>query len=231
MEKHITLTNTKAISRFLQLLDGSFPNGAFVHSFGLEPHIILEKVSDRLELKTFLENLIIDQYCNFDFVFIRNIYKYFTKNQLDLIIREDNFFSARLPYEYAKASQDIGENYLKQINFSITSSIVKKYFDSVANKHSKGNELCILSAYAYEIGLNVDTLLLFWAKKNIINIAMTSLKISKITPSQIQQTLFELDDILIDYINNTSKEIGIFNPLFEEIIHQHHKLEPKLFTT
>ena len=101
----------------------------------------------------------------------------------------------------------------------------------MANKHSKGNELCILSAYAYEIGLNVDTLLLFWAKKNIINIAMTSLKISKITPSQIQQTLFELDDILIDHINNTSKEIGIFNPLFEEIIYQHHKLEPKLFTT
>ena len=37
-------TNLKSLSRFLQILDGSFPSGIFVHSFGLEPHIIKEKV-------------------------------------------------------------------------------------------------------------------------------------------------------------------------------------------
>ena len=52
MVKHTTATNMqkktnlKSLSRFLQILDGTFPSGVFVHSFGLEPHIIKENVKD-----------------------------------------------------------------------------------------------------------------------------------------------------------------------------------------
>lgn len=231
MEKHITHTNTKAISRFLQLLDGSFPSGAFVHSFGLEPHILLEKVNSADELKVFLENLIIDQYVGLDFVFVKKVYKYFQEDKLNLVTREDKNFSAMMSFEYAKASSDLGENYLKQINFDIQNATVKNYFDGVKEGKYKGNELCILSAYAVELGLDVDTFLLFWTKKNIINIAMASLKISRIKPSEIQQVLFEFDEVLEKYIDLSEMNINSFNPLFEEIIYSHEHLQPKLFMT
>ena len=59
MVKHTTHTNLKALSRFLQILDGTFPSGIFVHSFGLEPHIIKQSVKDITTLKTYLKNVIL----------------------------------------------------------------------------------------------------------------------------------------------------------------------------
>jgi len=229
MVKHTI--HTKALSRFLQILDGSFPSGAFVHSFGLEPHIVLEHVTNADELKIFLENLIIDQYQGLDFVFVKKIYAYFEQEELNLIVREDNNYFAMLPYAYAKASKGMGQNYLKQISFDIQKKNVKEYFNAIKNGDTIGNELAILTAYAYELELDTDAFLLLWCKKNIINIAMSSLKISRIKPSDIQKILFEFDDTLDKYIHASSKSISSFNPLFEEVIYQHKRLEPKLFVT
>jgi urease accessory protein len=232
MAKHITRTNTaKALSRFMQIFDGSFPSGAFVHSFGLEPHIVLEKVTTSEELKKFLDNLIIHQYLGFDFVLVKKVYKYFEQNKLNLIIKEDEKFSCMTNFEYTKASQDLGENYLRQINNNIQKEIVKEYFSKAKTKESNGNELIVLTAYAYELDMDIEVFLLLWCKKNILNIAMTSLKISRIKPSEIQKILFEFDDELEELIGNTKSHINNFNPIFEEIIYQHKNLEPKMFVT
>ena len=64
-------TNLKSLSRFLQILDGTFPSGIFVHSFGLEPHIIKQNVKDINTLKIYLKNLIIDQYLKMELVYIK----------------------------------------------------------------------------------------------------------------------------------------------------------------
>ncbi len=229
MVKHTI--HTKALSRFLQILDGSFPSGAFVHSFGLEPHIVLEQVSNTHELKIFLENLIIDQYQGLDFVFAKKMYAFFEEKKLHLILKEDRNYFAMLSYEYAKASKEMGHNYLKQIDFNIEKKIVKEYFNAINSGNTIGNELGILSAYAYELDMDTDSFLLLWCKKNMINIAISSLKISRIKPSDIQKVLFEFDDILEKYIPMHSKNINSFNPLFEEVIYQHRRLEPKLFVT
>jgi len=232
MEKHITRTNTtKALSRFMQIFDGSFPSGAFVHSFGLEPHIVLEKVTTSVELKKFLHNLIVHQYQGFDFVLVKKVYEYFGQNRLNLIIKEDEKFSCMTSFEYTKASQDLGENYLRQINNNVQKKIVQEYFDKVKSKKANGNELIVLTAYAYELDMSVEMFLLLWCKKNILNIAMTTLKISRIKPSEIQQMLFEFDDELEELIGNTKVNINSFNPLFEEVIYQHQNLEPKMFVT
>ena len=232
MEKHIIHTKvSKSLSRFMQIFDGSFPSGAFVHSFGLEPHIVLEKVKTSVELKKFLHNLIVHQYQGFDFVLVKKVYKYFEQNRLNLIIKEDEKFSCMTSFEHTKASQDLGENYLRQINNGIQRKIVQEYFNKVKSKHSNGNELIVLTAYAYELDMDVELFLLLWCKKNILNIAMTSLKISRIKPSEIQQILFEFDDDLEELIENTKVNINNFNPLFEEIIYQHKNLEPKMFMT
>jgi urease accessory protein len=229
MAKHTIAT--KSLSRFTQILDGSFPSGAFVHSFGLEPHIVKQKVRSSKELKLFLQNMISYQYKGLDFVFVKKIYKYLTENKLHLIVKEDKKFSAMQSFEYSKASKELGQNYLKQINFDLRKYIVKEYFKLVNTKQSAGNELAILIAYAYELDLNYELFLLLWCKKSIINIAMASLKISRIIPSDIQKILFEFDDELEDYIENIGISINNFNPLFEEIIYQHKALEPKLFAT
>ncbi len=229
MVKHTIAT--KSLSRFIQIFDGSFPSGAFVHSFGLEPHIVLEKVISIKELKQYLLNLINHQYRGLDFVLVDKVYKYLKSNKLNLVIKEDKKYSTMLSYEFAKASSDLGENYLKQINFDIKKEIVKNYFTDIKEAKAKGNELVVLASYAFELDVDVDTFLALWCKKNIINIAMASLKISRIKPSDIQQMLFEFDDELENLIQKREKEVNSFNPLFEEVIYQHKNLEPKLFVS
>ena len=224
-------TPTRALSRFIQLLDGSFPSGVFVHSFGLEPHVVLEKVTSVDELKEYFDNLILDQYQRFEFSYVKNIFELLKENQLTKIIKEEQKFSSMQHFEFAQAAQNIGRNYLRHINFDIKKQIVKDYFEAVSSDKSIGNELTVLSAYAYELDLDVDTLLLLWCKKNLITIASTSLKISRIKPSEIQQFLFQFDDTLEELINNSSKKVMNFNPLFEQVIYQHLHLEPKLFVT
>jgi urease accessory protein len=229
MVKHTIAT--KSLSRFIQIFDGSFPSGAFVHSFGLEPHIVLEKVTTIEELKQYLHNLINYQYIGLDFVLVDKVYSYLENNKLNLVIKEDRKYSTMLSYEFAKASSDLGENYLKQINFDIQKEIVKNYFKAIKEGVAKGNELVVLASYAFELEIDIDTFLALWCKKNIINIAMASLKISRIKPSDIQKMLFEFDDELESLIEKREKKINSFNPLFEEVIYQHKRLEPKLFVT
>jgi len=223
--------HTKALSRLLQIFDASFPSGSFVHSFGLEPHVLLGIVDDKQSLKNYLLNVILDQYQKFEFVYVKKAYKNLQKNKLECIIREDAKYTAMQSYELSSASRDLGSNYLKHINFDIKKKIVKDYFNAVQIGRAEGNELMILSAYAYELDVDCDTFLLLWCKKNIVNIAYASLKISRIKPSQIQKLLFEFDDLLETLISNCAENISNFNPLFEETIFQHKNLEPKLFAT
>ncbi|MDX1809281.1 MAG: urease accessory UreF family protein [Sulfurospirillaceae bacterium] len=229
MENHTI--RTKALSRFVQIFDGSFPSGGFVHSFGLEPHVLLEVVHDEQSLKDYLLNIILDQYQKFEFAYVEKVFSNLQDNKLGQIIKEDEKFVSMLSYELSKATCDLGKNYLKHINFDIKKKVVKDYFNAAHAGESAGNELMILSAYAYELDVNCDTFLLLWCKKNIVNIAYASLKISRIKPSEVQKLLFEFDDILEEMIRNSSKSISNFNPIFEENIFQHKNLEPKLFTT
>lgn len=223
--------NLLALSRFLQLLDGVFPSGAFVHSFGLEPHVVLDFVKDKESLKQYLENIVIDQYQKLEFVAVKKVYKLLEEEKLNHLLKEDEKYSSMLSFEYAKASKDLGENYLKHINFEIKNEIVQKYFQKVIDKKTYGNELFILASYAYELGLDCETFLLFWTKKSLINIASASLKISRIKPTEIQQILFWFDEILEEKIKSSSRNISNFNPLFEEVIFSHLNLEPKMFAT
>ncbi|WP_331774814.1 urease accessory protein UreF [Sulfurospirillum sp. 1612] len=229
MENHTI--HTKALSRLVQIFDGSFPSGSFVHSFGLEPHVLLDVINDAQSLKAYLLNLILDQYQKFEFAYVKNAYKNLQNDKLERIIKEDARYTSMQSYEIARASRDLGSNYLKHINFDIKKKIVKDYFKAVRMGSAEGNELMILSAYAYELDVDCDTFLLLWCKKNIVNIAYASLKISRIKPSQIQKLLFEFDDLLAELIANSAENISNFNPLFEEIIFQHKNLEPKLFAT
>ncbi|WP_458700306.1 urease accessory protein UreF [Sulfurospirillum sp. 1307] len=229
MENHII--RTKAFSRFIQIFDSSFPSGGFVHSFGLEPHIVLGVIDDDKSLKKFLLNIIQDQYQKLEFVYAKKVYKLLEEDQLNFIIKEDNRYSCMSNYEFSKASCDIGKNYLKHIDFNINNTAVKEYFKAIQSEKSAGNEIMVLSAYAYELGLDCDTFLLLWCKKNIVNIAYASLKISRIKPSQIQQLLFEFDDVLEELIKDSKNVVSNFNPLFEEVIFLHKNQEPKLFVT
>ncbi|WP_228156071.1 urease accessory protein UreF [Arcobacter lacus] len=225
-------TNLKSLSRFMQILDGSFPSGVFVHSFGLEPHILKEKIKDINSLKVYLENLIIDQYSKIEFVYVKKVYEALEKEKLGILKKLDNSLGTYLTFEFAKASRDIGQNYFVQIKNLVTKDIVKEYFSLIENKSCVGNEIIVLSAMAFDMDISMDDFIVMWTKKNLINIAVTTLKISRIKPSEIQKMLFEIDEILekFDY-KNIENKITNFNPLFEEIIFAHKNLEPKMFTT
>ena len=238
MVKHITHINSfaklnlKSLSRFLQILDGSFPSGVFVHSFGLEPHVIKEEVKDINSLKIYLENLIIDQYSQMEFVYIKKVYEALEDDKLSIIKRLDKNFGAYLTFDYAKASRDIGQNYYVQIKNLATKDIVKEYFKDIEEKKSVANEIIVLACLAYDLDISLEDFTVMWTKKNLINIAVTTLKISRIKPSEIQQMLFEFDENLENYgYENISDKVTNFNPLFEEVIFSHRNLEPKMFTT
>ncbi len=237
MEKHtiatkMQKTNLKSLSRFMQILDGSFPSGVFVHSFGLEPHVLKEKIKDINSLKIYLENLIIDQYSKIEFVYVKKVYEALEKENLGILKKLDNELGAYLTFEFAKASRDIGQNYFVQIKNLTTKNIVKEYFSLIENKSCVGNEIIVLSAMAFDMDICLEDFIVMWTKTNLINIAVTTLKISRIKPSEIQKMLFEIDEILekFDY-KNIENKITNFNPLFEEIIFAHKNLEPKMFVT
>lgn len=234
MVKHTTHTKLRSLSRFLQILDGTFPSGIFVHSFGLEPHIIKQNVKDITTLKIYLKNLITDQYDNMEFIYIKKVYDALMANKLPLIKKMDNNYGCYLTYEYTKLSINIGSNYYTQIKNHPTKQIVKEYFSLIENKESLGNEIIVLSAYAFDLDITLEDFIVMWTKKNLINIAATTLKISRIKPSEVQQMLFEFDEILenLDFSFDIKKDkITNFNPLFEEIIFAHKNLEPKMFAT
>lgn len=234
MEKHIThtrKTSLKSLSRFMQILDGTFPSGVFVHSFGLEPHIVKEHVKDIDSLKIYLENLIIDQYSKMEFVYVQKTYEYLEKSKVNLVKKLDNEISSYLTYDYAKASKDIGHNYYVQIKDTVLKDEVKEYYSLIEAKKSDANELIILASYAYDLDISIEDFIVMWTKKNLINIAATTLKISRIKPSQIQKMLFEFDEILENMNFIFDKKITNFNPLFEEVIFEHKTLEPKMFVT
>ncbi|MDN5108268.1 urease accessory UreF family protein [Aliarcobacter butzleri] len=225
-------TNLKSLSRFMQILDGNFPSGVFVHSFGLEPHVLKEKIKDINSLKIYLENLIIDQYSKIEFVYVKKVYEALEKEKLNLVKKLDNELGAYLTFEFAKASRDIGQNYFAQIKSLALKDIVKEYFSFIENKSCIGNEIIVLSAIAFDMDICLEDFIVMWTKKNLINIAVTTLKISRIKPSEIQKMLFEIDEILEEFdYKNIENKITNFNPLFEEIIFAHKNLEPKMFTT
>lgn len=238
MAKPITVTdmnkktNLKSLSRFMQILDGSFPSGVFVHSFGLEPHILKQEVIDINSLKIYLESLIIDQYSKIEFVYVKKVYEALEKEKLTILKKLDNELGSFLSYEFAKASKSIGENYFFQIKNLPSKLIVKEYFELITQKKCEANEIIVLSAMAFDMGIAYEDFIVMWTKKNLINIAMTSLKISRIKPSEIQKILFEIDEILEEFeYAKIGNKITNFNPLFEEVIFSHRNLEPKMFTT
>ena len=234
MVKHTTATNQRlaSLSRFMQILDGTFPSGIFVHSFGLEPHIIKWIVKDITTLKLYLNNLILDQYMRLEFVIIKKVYENLQEDKVNKIYSMDNKYSSLMTYEYAKASTNIGYNYYTQIKNHISKNVVQNYFDAIENKKCNGNEIVVLSSYAFDLDICMEDFIVMWCKKNLINISATALKISRIKPSEIQQMLFEFDEILGNLeFEKLSDKITNFNPLFEEIIFSHKNLEPKMFTT
>lgn len=234
MVKHTTATNQRlaSLSRFMQILDGTFPSGIFVHSFGLEPHIIKWIVKDITALKLYLNNLILDQYMRLEFVIIKKVYENLQEDKVNKIYSMDNKYSSLMTYEYAKASTNIGYNYYTQIKNHITKNAVQNYFDAIENKKSDGNEIVVLSSYAFDLDICMEDFIVMWCKKNLINISATALKISRIKPSEIQQMLFEFDEILGNFeFEKLGDKITNFNPLFEEIIFSHKNLEPKMFVT
>ena len=233
MEKHTTHTKAlKSLSRFLQILDGSFPSGVFVHSFGLEPHMVLEEVKDIDTLREYLKNFIYDQYAKQEFVYIKKVYEALSSENLVVLKKLDKNLGAYLTFEYAKASKHIGENYFAQTKTLPQKQIVKEYFSKIENKQCLGNELLVLSSLAFDMDIKIEDFIVMWTKKNLINICAATLKISRIKPSQIQQLLFEFDEFLEEFdYENIDTKITNFNPLFEEVIFKHKNLEPKMFAT
>ena len=224
-------TPIKALSRFVQLLDGNFPSGGFVHSYGLEAHVVLEQVTTSDTLETYLHNVVQDQYRRFEFPFVNRVFQCLETGNLGALVKADNRYSAMQHQAFAAASVSIGRNYLRHIGAPIETPAVQAYFDAVAQGQSRGNELAVLGAYAFELGLDRELFLLLWCKKSLMALTLASLKITRIRPSDIQQILFRIDEAIEASIDTSSVTVENFNPLFEEIVYRHPYLEPKLFMT
>lgn len=178
-----------------------------------------------------MENLLTYQYQGLEFSFAKKLYRLYEKGKLEMIVREDQTYTSMLTFVYAKASRDMGRNYLRQLEHLSKQTVVKDYFSAVKSGQSAGNEVAVLSAYAFELGMEVETFLLLWSKKNLINIAAAALKISRIRPSEVQVILFAFDETLEASILEAEPSFNNFNPLFEETIFQHKSIEPKMFMT
>jgi urease accessory protein len=225
-------TRTKALLKFIQIFDSSFPSGAFTHSFGLEPHIGLGVIKNSKDLKRFLENIVIYQHSKMEFPTILKVYRYAQNSSLNPLLKLDAKFSSMCCCPFAKAYSSMGENYFSHLKYlKPAKNITKLYFESARSKKTPCNEIVLLSLLAYDAGMSKEDFMLFWSKKNLINIAASSLKISKIKPSEVQQILFGIDTILREKISGVDANPSNFNPLFDAAVYMHKCVEPRLFTT
>ncbi|MDR2099800.1 MAG: urease [Campylobacteraceae bacterium] len=225
-------TRTEALLKFIQILDSSFPSGAFTHSFGLEPHAGLGFVKDCWDLKRFLENIVLYQHSKMEFPTISKAYEYANNSSLSLLLKLDAKFSAMCCYAFAKAYKSIGENCFTHLKYlKPKREITKLYFESVQAKKTPCNEIVLLSVLAYDLGMQKEDFMLIWSKKNLINVTSASLKISKIKPSEVQQMLFLIDEFLKRAIDDAGNNLSNFNPLFDAAVYMHKNIEPKLFMT
>ncbi|MDR2342330.1 MAG: urease [Campylobacteraceae bacterium] len=224
--------HTEALLKFIQIFDSSFPSGTFAHSFGLEPHVGLNLIKKSKDLKRFLENIIKYQHSKMEFPTVLKAYKYAKSGSLNLLLKLDAQFSSMCCYPFAKTYKTIGKNYFSHLkDLKPNKNITKLYFKSVEAQKTPCNEIVLLSILAYDLGMDKEEFMLFWSKKNLINIAAASLKISKIKPSEVQQILFLIDNFLREHIKNIDINPSNFNPLFDFAVYQHKTIEPKLFIT
>ncbi|MDR0762799.1 MAG: urease [Campylobacteraceae bacterium] len=224
--------HTEALLKFIQILDSSFPSGTFTHSFGLEPHAVLGIVKNAKDLKRFLENIIMYQYAKMEFPTVAKVYKYAKSSSLSLLLKLDIQFSSMYCHAFAKAYKTIGENCFSHLkDLKLNKDITKLYFESIKADKTPCSEIVLLSVFAYDLDMCKEDFMLFWSKKNLINIAAASLKISKIKPSEAQQILFLMDDFLREHTKNIDANPSNFNPFFDSIIYMHKNIEPRLFMT
>jgi urease accessory protein len=223
-------TSINALLVFTQLLDSAFPSGAFIHSFGLEAHILLGKITKAEALENYLKNLLLDSYKTLIFPTIEAVYRCAEIENLSRILRIDALFSAFFTAPYAKANGAIGKNYLDRID-KTRLKICTDYFDAARGAKTPCNAPIILSVFAFDLGLEAETFMALYAKKNLIAFALASQKIARIKPSEAQAALFAIDETLIDCIKNRAKTPYSFNPLFDAAAFAHKTLEPRLFAT
>ncbi|MDR0579287.1 MAG: urease [Campylobacteraceae bacterium] len=189
-------------------------------------------VKNAKDLKRFLENIVIYQHLKMEFPTILKVYKYAKSGSLNPLLRLDVKFSSMYSHAFAKAYKTIGKNYFSHLeHLKPKKKITKLYFESVKTEQTPCNEIVLLSLLAYDLGMAKEDFMLFWSKKNLINIAASSLKISKIKPSQIQQILFSMDDFLRRQIKDIDTDLSNFNPIFDFVVYMHKSVEPRLFMT
>lgn len=219
-------TPIKTLLLFAQLFDSSFPSGSFVHSFGLEAHVLSGKINNAQELKDFLLNLIFNQYISFEFVHVKKVYHALCRDNFLKLTKLDTDFTSYLTYAYAKALQDAGANYLAHVQDMLS---LQEYNVFKVNNIS---DISLLSFLAFRHKFVYRDFCLLWAKKNLLGIANCVPKIARIKPSCVQKVLLTIDETLenIDFCD-IAKEISNFNPLFEEVIFSHKSLQPKMFVT
>ncbi|MDR2081521.1 MAG: urease [Campylobacteraceae bacterium] len=220
------------MSKLIQILDSSFPSGAFTHSFGLEVHVSLNLIKESKDLKRFLENVVMYQHSKMEFPAILKVYEYAKNGSLNPLLKLDAKFSSMYCHTFAKAYKSIGENYFSHLKYlKVKKQITKLYFESVQAKKTPCNEIILLSILSYDLGYAKEDFMIFWSKKNLINIAAASLKISKIKPSEAQKILFSMDAFLKYAIKNIDAKLSNFNPFFDAAIYMHKNTEPRLFMT
>lgn len=210
-----------------QILDSSFPSGVFAHSFGLESHIHSGIIHDSDSLRHYLEQVLEWQFLQFELPFGEQLFRYAYENDLTPFLRTESLYMTMQNHKQAEASRNIGQNTIRILKHQISTPFWKTYVDSTEH----GCELAVLCAVFGQSQVNATDLLSLWIKKNIMTMAMAAPKISRITPSQIQEILFALDREIVLLFDRLPKKPGNFNPGFEHLFFQHDVMVPKLFQT
>jgi urease accessory protein len=220
-------THISARLAFAQILDSSFPSGAFSHSFGLETYALTGAIHDTQSLSRFLQNILIDRYKNIEFPAAKNIYE---ASGLSRVTTIDKRLSAMASFTFSKASETIGSNIFSHIHkLPLNGAIAKGYCNAVRARQTPCNEIVLLSVFACDWGVDFGYFISYWAKKSLINIAMSALKVSRIKPSEIQRILFDIDPLITSIKSNN--KLSSFNPLFDAVFYKRESLEPRLFAS
>ncbi|WP_158798495.1 urease accessory protein UreF [Pedobacter sp. L105] len=219
----------------LQVIDSSFPIGAFSHSYGLETYTQQGIVCDEQSSRMFLENTLTYNTFFNDAAFVAWAYRYGEQqDEKALLILDREVSALKTAIEIRTASKKLATRFLKVIaSFSISNPVLSAYATAIFDKQTEGHFALVFGLYCQQTGISLENTLTAFYYNSAASIVTNCAKLIPLSQMTGQKILFQIQPLIVQLVRGTinllREEIGRSTPEFDIKAMQHQNLYSRLY--
>jgi urease accessory protein len=211
----------------LQVVNSSFPTGAFNHSYGFETLIEKEIITDSKTLETHCRDWLLYGVAPVDGAAVACAYRAALADDLDKLLELDNIVGAlKLPREVREASYKTGGAFLNVMCKVFKMKHLVPYAEAVANKICEGHHAVAFGVAATDFGIpESEAVLAFFqsAFSNLVGVAARLIPLGQVETQRIIAGAWPLLNEAVDVARSRSlDELGT-NTAYLDIAGMHHE--------